>query len=359
MKINFIIPFIFPTGGIKVIIEYCNRLSDRGNDIVIYTPIISYKFNNKGIKGKFKRVKSSLGNIVKKKRNESIIKSKASIKLIPVIDEKYIRDADIVVATAWPTAYDVDKLSNSKGKKVYLIQHYEIWSGDKKDVDGSYMLNLNRIVIANWIKELLEKNFNKKSKVIYNGISSKEFLNGEKIVDNNSIVCCMMYHKLEWKGFSDGLKAFEIVKKYNPNLKLKLFGLEDGHDIPEYAEFYKNPSRETLKKIYSESNIYIFPSRNEGWGLTILEAMACKCAVVGTNTGALIEIGIDGENCLKSESENIIALANNIKRLIDNDNLLNDIANSGYRTALNFKWENSIDEIEKYFRSLICQGEDK
>nr|WP_274599531.1 glycosyltransferase family 4 protein [Clostridium perfringens] len=169
----------------------------------------------------------------------------------------------------------------------------------------------------------------------------------------------MMYHKLEWKGFSDGLKAFEIVKKYNPNLKLKLFGLEDGHDIPEYAEFYKNPSRETLKKIYSESNIYIFPSRNEGWGLTILEAMACKCAVVGTNTGALIEIGIDGENCLKSESENIIALANNIKRLIDNDNLLNDIANSGYRTALNFKWENSIDEIEKYFRSLICQGEDK
>lgn len=40
-------------------------------------------------------------------------------------------NADYIIATAWPTAYDVAKLSDKKGKKYYFIQDFEVWD-DKK-----------------------------------------------------------------------------------------------------------------------------------------------------------------------------------------------------------------------------------
>lgn len=352
MKINVVLPFTNLTGGIKVALEYCNRLSARENDVVIYIPMKAYKFNNKGIKGSFKIVKSSIGNTFKRGSKVKWFDLKVKIKLVPEIKSKYLRDSDIVVATAWPTAYDVSKLCESKGKKVYLIQHYEVWSGELEEVNGSYKLELNQIVIAKWLEDLMNKKFNKKPKLIYNGIDESEFLNTEKPT-NKDIVVSMLYHQLEWKGFKDGLKAFEEARKIYPNIKLKLFGTNIGNDIPEYAEFYENPSREQLKNIYINSDIYIFPSRCEGWGLTIIESMACKCAVVGTNTGALSEVGINNKNALISDPEDVRGLTENLMRLIEDKELRNSIAKEGYNLALNFNWNKSIDNIEDFFKSLL------
>ena len=352
MKINFIIPFTSLTGGIKIVFEYCNRLKERGHDVVIYVPMKAYRFNNKGVLGNLKIIKSSIGNTFKRGTNVEWFDLNVDIKLVPLIKNCFIRDADVVVATAWPTAYDVNCLQDSKGRKIYLIQHYEKWSGDEIDVDNSYKLPLNQIVIAKWLKDLMKDKFNRESNLIYNGIDSNDF-NNKKSNKNKNIVVSMLYHRLEWKGYEDGLKAFEIAKQTHPNIKLKLFGIEKGENIPEYAEFYLNPSREEIKKIYSDSDIFIFPSRSEGWGLTVIEAMACKCAVVGTNTGAISEIGIDRENCLVSEPGNVEELAMNLVRIINDTELRTYISNNGYNTATKFDWKISVDKMEKYFKNLI------
>ena len=67
MKINFIIPFTGSTGGIRVVYEYCNRLKANGHDVLIYSPMKAYKFNNDySILGRFKTFKATLGNIFKR-----------------------------------------------------------------------------------------------------------------------------------------------------------------------------------------------------------------------------------------------------------------------------------------------------
>lgn len=352
MKINFVLPFKFFTGGIKVALEYCNRLQELGDDVKIYIPIKPYKFNNYGIIGFLKRSKLTLCNIIKKNEKIDWFNLNVDIKLVPSISDSYLRDADIVVATAWPTAYDVNSLSEKKGKKVYLIQHYEEWSGPKNKVDGSYRLYLNKIVIANWLKELMKNKFNSDSKLIYNGIDKREFLTEEK-PKNDEIVVCMMYHKLEWKGFSDGLKAFEIAKNKFPNIKLKLFGTEQGEDIPEYAEFYLNPNRDKLKEIYSTSDIYLFPSRCEGWGLTVIEAMACKCVVVGTLTGALEDIGKNNINALISNTRDIRSLSENLIKAIENENLRETLSKGAYESVIELNWDKSVNKMQSFFKSLI------
>lgn len=352
MKINFIVPFTSLTGGIKIIFEYCNRLSARGHDVLIYVPMKAYKFNNKGLVGKLVTLKSSVGNTLKRGTKVDWFDLDAKVKLVPIIKNAFIRDADICVATAWPTAYDVYNLDDSKGKKVYLIQHYEIWSGEKDLVDGSYKLPMNQIVIAKWLQETMKDKFNQNSTLIYNGINFDEFKYKDEFKDNKDIIISMLYHSLEWKGFKDGLSAFEIVKKKYPGIKLKLFGTESGEDIPEYAEFYEMPTKSELNNIYNESDIFIFPSKSEGWGLTVVEAMACKCAVVGTNTGALSEIGIHEKNAMISNPNDVNALAENIIKLIDNEEIRKNISEEGYITALNLDWSISVDKIENLFKEL-------
>lgn len=352
MKINFIIPFTNLTGGIKVVFEYCNRLKDLGHEINIYVPMKAYKFNNSGFIGILKTLKASVGNTFIRGTKVNWFNLNCKIKLVPYIRDRYIEDADICIATAWPTAYDVNNLSISKGKKVYFIQHYEAWSGEKDEVDNSYKLDLEHIVIAKWLQELMLDKFKKESTIIYNGIDKSEFLyNDKRVMDN--ITICILYHKLEWKGFLDGIKAIDKVKKRYPNIRVLAFGTERGEDIPDYVEFYEKPSRQKIKEIYSDSDIYVFPSKKEGWGLTVIEAMACKCAVVGTNTGALLEVGVDGENCLISHPEDINALNNNIIKLIEDASMRNYIAKNGYNLALEFEYENSVEKMEQFFRKLL------
>lgn len=349
MKINIILPFTALTGGIKIAFEYSDRLKKRGHDVIIYVPMKAYKFNNHGISGKLKTLKASIGNTLKRGNKVDWFDLKTEIRLVPLIKDRYIRDADVVVATAWPTAFDVDKLHISKGKKFYLVQHYEIWSGPLENVDNSYRLPLNKIVIAKWLQDLMQEKFGQKSNLIYNGIDLNEFKYDRNAHNSNEIIVSMLYHTLEWKGFEDGLKAFELAKEKYPYLKLKLFGTEKGNNVPEYAEFYCNPSKEELKDIYNKSDIFIFPSKKEGWGLTVLEAMACKCAVVGTDTGALNEIGVHGENALISDTNDIEMLSKNIINLVEDSNLRKKISENGYLTAYNLDWEKSIDKIEKLF----------
>ena len=67
----------------------------------------------------------------------------------------------------------------------------------------------------------------------------------------------MLNHLLSKKGVDKGIKAFELVKKKYPMSKLRMFGLCDGGNLPEYVEYYQNPSKEKIVNflLYRQVNI--------------------------------------------------------------------------------------------------------
>ena len=103
----------------------------------------------------------------------------------------------------------------------------------------------------------------------------------------------------------------------------------------------------SLVNLYNESDIFLFPSLEEGWGLTVVEAMASGCAVVGTNTGCLLEIGRNKYNCMKSNPKDVDSMVENVIEIMKNDKLFFKLIQQGKETAKNLDWNKSLAQFEK------------
>lgn len=342
-KLNIILPGLGDSGGIKVIKKYRELLTELGWDVIIYCPVKSYNLH---------RYKFAFKNLVHQiyctLKTIFEINKKENIKWVWKVSDKFIRDADVTMATMWATAYDVNRLNDYKGSKYYFIQGFEIWDNREWGLE-SYRLPLNKIVISTWINnKLMETLGIGPFPIVMNGIDTNKFSNPYKVYKpySETVHLLMLNHTLQKKGVTYGLKSFEKVHEKFPNTELKMFGMCSSEGLPEYVEYYQNPVPEFLVKLYCEADIFIFPSLEEGWGLTPLEAMACKCAVVGTNTGFVLDIGRDRYNMLISDAGDIDAMANNICNLISDHRLLKNISEMGYITVKQLEWKRSVLKLE-------------
>lgn len=349
IKVNIVVPSLVQGGGPRVIFSYANYLVEQGHDVVVYVPILYVwpKMRNGKINWK-----TSVGNFLRGNKLKWF-DNKFKIKLIFKISDFYIRDSDIIMATAWQTAQSVYDLADSKGKKVYFIQGYEVndEGTNKIEVEDSYKLGMNMFTIANWLEELVSSVSEQKVKVIHNWTRDEEFIREEKQINNpRSII--MLGNTALHKGWSLGL---EILKKAQEkyNCRIILYGVRQIPDLPKLFEFYQQPKRELLTKLYNEADICLFPSIREGWGLIVTEAMAHKCAVVGNNTGVVLELCKDEETALISKSKSVEDLENKLFRVIEDERLMKKLQDNGYELAKKYSFSNQSKIFEEYLLSLV------
>jgi hypothetical protein len=350
MKINFIVPEIVRSGGIRVIFEYANRLTERGHEVTLFTPIVPFNiYKGKAVPHYIKyRIKYALKYISGKNLIPSnIFERKFKIKFVPSIKNYFIPDADVVAATAWQTADSVNKLKKSKGKEFYLIQDYEIWYGNPDKINESYKLPLNRIVISEYLHKLLKQKFNVDSCKIPIGIEFDKFQNNNKVY-NTPRTILFTDHALENKNTAGAVKIIEKIKNKYPQVRVMCFGLSRFHKMPDYVEFYENPDEDTIVKLYCDSDIFLFTSNYEGFGLPPAEAMACRCAVIGNAVGALPEYAVHNETAILTNPDKPEELYNGVLRLLDNEIELKRISEAGFaHVKKTLNWDRVLDKFEE------------
>jgi len=361
LKINFIIPFIGKTGGIAVILQHARGLRALGHDVAVYYPLLPYRqflYEEKSAVRKylFGQAKPLLGNLARYRRRVTWSED-APVRPVPWIAAAFLRDADIVVASAWPTAYGVAKLPPGKGRKFYFIQHYEVWSSDPALVDASYLLPLSLLTIAPWLTSLLKEKFGREvAAEIHNGIDIDFFT---PPTSRTGLPCSilMMYHELEWKGCRFGLAALEAIHARHPNIPIRLFGIAARPGVPDYFEYHRDPSPERLRSLYRAAHIFISPSLKEGWHLPPMEAMACGCALVATKVGC-IPVLDDGMNMLAAEPGSAEALEKAMESLIRDPFLLRAMADRGLGTISRFTWPRATRTLERNLLDTVSGGKE-
>jgi glycosyltransferase involved in cell wall biosynthesis len=341
LRVSFVIPFTGMTGGIAVVLEYRRQLTALGHEVDIFYPLLPYRafFNDKPRWKRLpSRIKQLLRNLTDIKRAIPLFSENIPVKPLFRINNSGLPDADAIIATAWPTAYDVAGLSPKKGKKYYLVQGYEIWQGCVDTVDNSYRLPLNIITVAPWLTDLMKSKFNRDDVTeIRSGVRPDKFY-PPNVKNFNQPSILMMASELELKGVKDGIDALTAVKERYPQLNVTMFGMCGKPSAPFDFEYRQNPPYETLLSLYQNAAIFIFPSHNEdGWGLTPIEAMACKCAVVATNVGCIPVIN-NGKNLILAEVKNPASIADAVVKLLEDKELTEKTAEHGLESVRTLDW---------------------
>lgn len=105
------------------------------------------------------------------------------------------------------------------------------------------------------------------------------------------------------------------------------------------------------KETYFEwSDVFVFPTFNETFGLVNLEAMAHKLPVISTDEGGIRDVVKDGENGLIALKENSQSLANCIETLLGNKELREKMGEDGYRK---FKRQFTLQAFEQQFAQSV------
>ena len=97
-----------------------------------------------------------------------------------------------------------------------------------------------------------------------------------------------------------------------------------------------------LIHFYHGAEVFIFPSLYEGFGLPVLEAMACGCPVIASKAGSIPEVG--GQAALYFSSEDIVDMVKIIKKIIGNKGLKIELRKKGLEQVKNFSWEKCAQE---------------
>jgi glycosyltransferase involved in cell wall biosynthesis len=106
---------------------------------------------------------------------------------------------------------------------------------------------------------------------------------------------------------------------------------------------------EDLPALYNGADLFCFPSLYEGFGLPVLEAMACGTPVVTSNSTSLPEVA--GEAALLVDPYDVEAIAEAMRRVLEEPELAAELRERGLKRAAEFTWERTARET-----SGLCAG---
>jgi glycosyltransferase involved in cell wall biosynthesis len=105
-----------------------------------------------------------------------------------------------------------------------------------------------------------------------------------------------------------------------------------------------------LVALYNRAEALVFPSLYEGFGLPVLEAMACGCPVLCSNVTALPEVA--GDAALFIEPRNDDAIAGAMRRVVEDHNLRQSLSERGLQRAALFDWRKTVVETVLAYREI-------
>jgi glycosyltransferase involved in cell wall biosynthesis len=164
------------------------------------------------------------------------------------------------------------------------------------------------------------------------------------------------------KNYTRLIHAFVWLRQKGYDLDLVIVGgrgwLEDSiyqtvqdTRMQEYVHFIGYADENDLPPLYSAAECLAFPSLYEGFGLPILEAMACGTPVVTSNVSSLPEVA--GDAALIVDPYDTESIAHAIQRLLDDTTLRSHLVQKGYKRAGHFSWDESARKLRQIYGNML------
>ena len=120
--------------------------------------------------------------------------------------------------------------------------------------------------------------------------------------------------------------------------------------LEDKVRFIGRVSDLELITLYSMADVFAFPSFFEGFGIPPLEAMACGAPVITSNTSSLPEV--TGDAAIQVDPHDIQVLANAISRLLEDEQLRDDLRQKGYKQVKKYAWPRIAHKMLSIYQKL-------
>ena len=215
-----------------------------------------------------------------------------------------------------------------------------------------------------WLKKCVEESFlkNKDIRLIYNGIDLENFTRTDKsearkelgLPGNKKIVLFSANGgvKNPFKGGEFVFAAFEKLKNRSDILFLNIGG-DSGQKSGNWQDFGYVNDPKTMAKLYSAADIYLFPTLADNCPLTAIESLACGLPVVTFEIGGVPEIVENNRTGLVVEYKNGEKLVEALAKLLDNDELIEKMAENAVNASKKFSSKRMAEEYFELYKELL------
>ena len=136
-------------------------------------------------------------------------------------------------------------------------------------------------------------------------------------------------------------------RRYTPQIQ----ALSDTLGLGQRLKFLDYVPYSDLPQLYSQAIALIFPSLWEGFGLPVLEAMACGTPVITSNCSALPEVA--GEAAILVDPYNVGEIAAAIQAIVQDSGLAQQLVNAGLQQAQKFSWTQTGQATAQVLAQLL------
>lgn len=359
MKLTFILPNINLSGGVRVVATLAARLRHRGHDVLVVSPAPAPV----SLRQRLRHIRNGGGW-----RHPHAFQFDHFEKLhIPVkVLERYrpvapddLPDADAVIATWWETAEWVHALPPAKGAHAYFIQHDESTFPNQpaQRVINTWSLPMHKITIARWLVDLAARRApGQEITLVPNSVDHAQF-HAPPRGKQSAPTVGLLYHPSPFKGVDVALKAFALAKAQLPDLKLVSFGAINPAPflpLPPDTDFTRLPPQDRIRDIYARCDLWICASHSEGFGLPILEAMACRCPAISTRCGGPQDIIKQGVNGYLVDVGDVASLADHVVEVLSLDpTRWRAFSDAAYQTAIGYTWDDAAALFESALQRAV------
>jgi glycosyltransferase involved in cell wall biosynthesis len=218
--------------------------------------------------------------------------------------------ADVIIADSRNTKKDIVRFTGTDADKIKVV-HLGV-NGNFKVIKEKKLLD----------KVRSEYQLSDRFILFTGGITPRKNL--LKLIQAFNEISDEIPHELVLTGSRgwNNKKELELIEQNN---KIKRLGFLPDEDMPV---------------LYNLADAFVYPSLYEGFGLPILESMACGCPVISSDSSSLPEVV--GDAGLMVDPYDVDALAKAIVEVLTNDRCREELVQKGLDRVKQFTWENSI-----------------
>lgn len=197
-------------------------------------------------------------------------------------------------------------------------------------------------------KYLVNNGLDKKVFVIHEAQSRRFRVESKHLTRKDNYFLCMGDFSFR-KNVPMVIKAFAKLPKSIKmlyNLKIVISDPNPGEDfkknirkfdLEDSVSIIESPRLSELVSLYNQAEAFFYPSLYEGFGLPILEAMACGCPVITSNYGAMMEVA--GGNACLVDPNSVEDLVRAMVKIVSNSSYAKKLSELGLKRAVHFSWE--------------------